>query len=111
MKRASLILVMIVLGLSSFAQDTWKIKLNSKQLLSSSVENEAKNKKNVKTTAFDKKGTLDITYKEAKPTSGWKRTLLFFDENDNELLRIDSISSTTKIKNTDLKKLLINKKQ
>lgn len=50
-------------------------------------------------------------YKEAKPAAGWIRSLMFFDENDNDLLRKDSISATTKIDNAAIKQLFAGKKK
>ena len=111
MKRIALILTLIASGLAGHSQQSWKIKLNGKVLLAASVENETSNTKKVKISTLDKTGTLDILIKEGKPMEGWKRSLLFFDENDNELYRLDSTKGTTRIKNTQIKKRLNNSKK
>ena len=111
MKRIALILTLIVCGLAGYSQASWKIKLHGKVLLGASVENEINNIKKVKISNLDKTGTLDILIKEGKSMEGWKRSLLFFDENDNELLRIDSTTGTTRLKNTQIKKKINNSKK
>lgn len=111
MKRIYWILVFIFTTLFATAQDNWKIKLNGKVLLSSQAENETVNSKRIKLTELSKKGTLDILYKESPPKSDWKRSLLFFDENDNELLRKDSITANTRVTTAAIKKLFAGKKK
>ncbi len=99
------------MAMISAAQDSWKIKLNGKILLSSNAENETKNTKKIKKTGLNNTGSLDIVYKDVDPVSGWKRSLLFFDENDNELIRKDSIKGTTKITTRSLKLLFTERKK
>ncbi|HEX7847199.1 MAG TPA: hypothetical protein VF476_15470 [Chitinophagaceae bacterium] len=111
MKKIFLIAGLVFMAFQLSAQDSWKLKQAGKVLLSANAENETANTTKIKRTAFDKSGTLDILYKDSKPAAEWKRTLLFFDENDNELLRKDSITATTKINNSTLKELFTGKKK
>lgn len=111
MKRISWIFSLLLANFFTQAQDSWKIKLNTKAILSSNAENEAANTKKVTSSEFDKKGDLEILYKEESAKEGWSRSLLFFDENDNELLRKDSITTNTRINNTSLKNLVADKKK
>jgi hypothetical protein len=106
MKIVALISIFFSSAIIGYSQDSWKVKLNSKLILGSAVENEIANTKKVKLSDLDKHGTLDILYKQANHREGWKRSLLFFDENDNEILRLDSVQTTTRIKNTQIKKRL-----
>jgi hypothetical protein len=93
------------------AQDSWKIKLNSKIIFTATGEDEIKNTKKIKRTELARGGTLDILYKESVPQESWKRTFLFFDENDAQLLSKDSVGAVTKINNTTLDKLFAGKKK
>ncbi len=99
------------MSLISPAQDSWKVKLNSKVILSAVTENEITNTKKLNTANLNKKGSLDILYKQAKTMDGWKRSLLFFDENDNELFRKDSIGATTRFSNSTIKEWVAGKKK
>ena len=88
---------------------TWKVSLNNKLLLSTSREDEKINTRNISLTSWKKKGYLEIRFKEVNPNS-WRRSFLFFDEADNQLLAKDSVSYV-KIPLTVLRKLFTGKKQ
>jgi hypothetical protein len=107
--------ILAALLLSTFtimhAQDSWKIKLNSKLILTGTGEDEIKNTKNIKRTELVRTGTLDILYKESVPRESWRRSLLFFDENDNQLFSKDSVVTVAKINNATLNKLFTGKKK
>jgi hypothetical protein len=92
--------------------DSWKIKWNKKTILETGKENEAINTKKIKKDDLKKKCVLEITYKEAdkEKEKQWTRSLLFFDEKDNQLLKKDSTHSVT-INGADLKKLFGDKKK
>ncbi|MFI5133394.1 MAG: hypothetical protein ACHQEB_03605 [Chitinophagales bacterium] len=62
------------------AQDSWKIKLNNKIILSTNKEDEPGNVRKITPADWTKKGNLEISYKEAVPET------IFFDEHDNQLL-------------------------
>ena len=61
------------------AQDSWKVTLNNKTLLSSSKSDETLNTKKVKSTDWKKNGFLEISYTETTP-SGWLHSMQFTDE-------------------------------
>ena len=109
MKNLLLLLVFLSSAFISQAQNSWKIKLNQKVLLSTSTEDEAKNSKKIKRIELNKPGFLEVLYKEMPVKTGWQRSLLFFDENDTELWRKDS--STSKIPNAIFKKISAGKKK
>jgi len=93
-------------------QDTWKIKWNKKVVLDASRENEKANTKKLKKAELSKKYFLEITYKESDPAKqkAWKRSFIFFGDNDNELLRKDSTRNVT-ISAAELKNLFGDQKK
>lgn len=90
-------------------QDSWKVKLNNKLLLATSKEDEKANIKKIKSTEWKKSGYLEIHFKEAYPNT-WKRSFLFFDEQDEQLLAKDNVISV-KLTIASLRKLFAGKKQ
>lgn len=64
------------------AQETWMVQLNSKVLLTATAEDTVANVVKLKDL---KKGSLLVTYKEPQK-EGWSRTLMIYDEGDNQLL-------------------------
>lgn len=88
---------------------SWNIKLNGKLLLSTSKEDEKINCKKVKAAQWSKNGYLEINFIEDEPDTWW-RSFLFYDEQDNELLRKDSTTSY-KILAKELFKLFSGKKE
>ena len=99
----------VLFGQGQEPQDSWKIKLNNKMLLSTSGENEKKNIKKITAAEWKKTGYLEIRFKDAYPNT-WKRSFLFFDEQDEQLLAKDSITSV-KLTIASLRKLFAGKKQ
>lgn len=73
-------------------------------------ENKDNNTQKVKLAELKNNCFLEVAYKENPAKKDWKRSFLFFDENDNELLRKHSTTST-KISGTELKKLFAGKKK
>ena len=88
---------------------TWKILLHGKIILSTGVEDENNNVRKLTLKEWKKKGQLEIDFKEPQPEF-WKRSFLFFDENDEQLWTIDSVTRA-RIPLTDLRKAFKNKKQ
>lgn len=110
MRKILLIISFLIAGFFSSAQsDSWKIKLNGKQILSTDKEDTLKNIKKIKLTEWKKTGFLEIAVKEAFPEK-WLRSFQFRDEQENELLRKDSVSFF-KIPSPVLYKLFKNKKE
>jgi hypothetical protein len=71
---------------------SWTIKLNSNKIISTSKEDINKNCIKLKSSDWNKDGNLEIIFKEDDPDA-WVRSFLFYDEDDNEVLRADSITS------------------
>ena len=109
MKRIFLITTLIFAAMLTDAQDSWVIKLNNKILLSTSEEDEIKNIKKITATEWKKNGYLEINFKEEYPNT-WKRSFLFFDETDAQLLSKDSVTYC-KITIVSLRKLFAGKKE
>lgn len=100
---------MIAIAGMAQAQNSWKIVLHNKLLLTSSVVSEEKNVRLIKKTDWKKNGYLEVEFKET-PSSGWQHSLHFQDENGNELLKRDKVSSA-KVSTASLRKLFAGKKQ
>lgn len=88
---------------------SWRIKLQEKVLLSTEVENEQLNSFNLSTKTWAKKGYLEISFKEAEKNI-WKRSFLFFDENDREILAVHN-RNYYKISTATLRRLFKGKKE
>jgi hypothetical protein len=92
------------------SQDSWKIKLNDTLSLNTNQENEIKNIKKISAAEWKKNGYLEINYKESEPNNKWKRSFLFFDKEDNQLLTKNNITSL-RIPVALLRKLFAGKKE
>ena len=79
------------------AQDSWKVLLNGKAVLSASTENEEKNRITVKASDLKKKQDFQVIYTEQPKEKGWDRTIMAVAENDHELSRQET--GKFKIKN------------
>ena len=93
-------------------QDNWKIKWNKKVILNATTENETKNIKKLKKAELSKRYSLEINYKESDPAKekAWNRSFLFFGDNDNELLRKESVRNVT-LTAAELKRLFGDQKK
>jgi hypothetical protein len=110
MKKILLIAGLICSGIMADAQSgTWKIKLNNKTILSTATEDEKANCKKIKLSEWNRPGKLDISFKENEPNI-WIRSFLFYDKEDNELLRKDSTYRVL-ITFSELKKIFKDKKE
>jgi hypothetical protein len=89
--------------------DRWIIKLNNKALLATSQEDEKSHTIKLKSSDWKKNGFLEIIYRQAVPDQR-KRSFLFFDEQENQLLVKDSVTSV-KLTISTLRKLFTGKKQ
>jgi hypothetical protein len=110
MKKILGILFFVSACIASSAQSgSWVIRMNTKELMAAREENEAEHAKTIKSSEWKKKGFLEISFKEAELNT-WKRSFLFFDENDNELLNKEN-TTYTKIPLSALRKLFVGKKE
>ena len=111
MKKIIFFSILLTLsGLMASAQGGhWKIKLAGKQLLSTSRENEKQNVKKLNVADWNKKGYLEINFREDDAHT-WYRSFLLVDADDNQLLSKDSVS-TAKFNLATLRKLFKGKKE
>ena len=109
MKKSFLFSSLMVAILFAQAQDSWTIKLNHILLLATSREDEKANTKKIKPAAWKKNSTLEIRYTQSDSFS-WRRSFLFFDEQDNQLLAKDSVTYSS-IPLALLRKLFTGKKE
>lgn len=85
--------------------DTWTISLNKKIILSTSNEDETANTKKIQRSALTKKAAfLDIKYTQGRVRTGWDRSIIFYDENDAELLS-KNIKAGIKLSSKEMKKI------
>lgn len=73
---------------------SWTIKLNNKEIVSTSKEDTQANCKKLKSSIWGKTANLEINFKEDEPDA-WVRSFLFYDEDDNEIFRADSTTKFT----------------
>jgi hypothetical protein len=90
-KMAGILLLMSSAGLAG-AQNSWKVVLHKKILLTSTVVSEERNVKLIKSSDWKKNGYLEVEFKE-NPPSGWLHSLRFMDEKGNEMLVRDSVTA------------------
>ncbi len=109
MKICFTIITFLILPLFVIAQDSWKICLNKKTVLIGSESNEELNTKKINQADWNKKGNLEIIYKE-KDTGFWNRSFQLDDENGNQLLSKDN-TTRVKIPLAALRKLFAGKKE
>jgi hypothetical protein len=67
------------------AQHSWKITHNGKAKISTSDENESRNRFSIKKTDFAKPGSLWVHYMEWEKQKDWERYIGIYDEKENEL--------------------------
>ena len=91
MKRISLPLLAIVLFASVESQDKWTVQLNNKTLLTAKKEDTTANVVSLKDV---NKGSLTLTYIQAKVQHKWGRRLVVYDVTDNELYAKEAFSIT-----------------
>lgn len=72
-------------GLSAIAQDHWKVCLDKKILLNTSIEDAQKNVIKFSSVDLKKSKIFVVNYNEAASQKGWERTISVYDEKDNEL--------------------------
>jgi hypothetical protein len=111
MKKILLFTISVFSILTTMAQTgIWKVKMNTKTILSATKEDEVKNKKTIKLTEWKKSGNLEIVFTELDKDIWFYRNILVFDNEDNELFRKDS-TNTVKIPLKTLRKLATGKKE
>ena len=79
---------------TSAQMGSWTIKLNNKEIVSTSKEDTQANCKKLKSSIWGKTANLEINFKEDEPDA-WVRSFLFYDEDDNEIFRADSTTKFT----------------
>ncbi len=111
MKKGLLLLVSVCSIFTAMAQSgTWKVKINTKTIVSAVAEDTEKNKKIVKLSEWKKSGNLEIIYTETDKDIWFYRHIYFFDKDDNEIFRKDS-TNNVKISLKQLRKLFAGKKE
>lgn len=74
-----------LIGSIGIAQDSWKVCLDKKILLSTSIENVEKNVIRISPADLKKAKNLIVSYKEANVQKGWERSISVYTEKDEEL--------------------------
>jgi hypothetical protein len=94
----------LTLMIFAFGQHSWKIRLNNSTILSTDSENETRNLRKIDKAALSGKGYFEAIYTNTSGEKGLIRSILFVDENDNEVMRKDSVRRI-KIPIGELKKM------
>lgn len=110
MKYIYIVTALLLSSLFLPAQGSWKVLLNNKVLLSTGREDEKANTKKITATEWKKNGYLKVCYEDVKAEKEWCRSFFFNDENDNELIRKDSVTRI-KIPIAALKKAFAGRKK
>ena len=109
MKLFYLFLASFFISLSTLAQPGWKVMLNGKTVLNTTVEDEAKNIVRIKKADLKKKKGLSLVYTEEAKKKDWERKMVLYDENDQELTR--QKGTQLKISNAALQSFFKNSKK
>jgi len=103
-------IISLIFSLNVKSQEvSWKIRLNGKTLVNTNIENEQKNTFRISASEWKKPGKLEISFKETDKGM-WKRSVFMNDENDNQLITKDSVT-TVSISLQELRKAFKNKKK
>ncbi|HNR15224.1 MAG TPA: hypothetical protein PKG90_01030 [Chitinophagaceae bacterium] len=105
----SIIIILFSISNAQAQTGSWKIKLNGKILLSTNKEDEKLNCKKIKPAQWNENGYLEISFTEDEPDTWW-RSFHFNDEQDNELIRKDSVTYF-KIPAKELQRIFTGKKE
>lgn len=81
------LLLLSLLQVQVNAQNSWEVMHNSKNLLQADQEDATANVITIKKKEFRQKGFFCISYTGISSPKDWVRTIAFFDESGNELLR------------------------
>ena len=81
------LMMSLSLAFSAFSQDSWKVVLNGTQLLETGAENEEGNLITLTKAELAKTGNFLIKYTEKEPQTGWKRTIMVVDKEENDIQR------------------------
>lgn len=114
------ILIAVVVSFTAQAQVKWIVRVNSKEVVKSTAENESKTIVTIKKADLAKAGSFTISYKKPESDSAWLRSIILEGVNDNSGMGITLDSSRSNkrpgellfsIANADLKKMLMEKKK
>jgi len=110
MKKTILLTGLLFWTFFAVAQSgSWRIRVNSKTILSTRQEDVAKNVKKISSAEWKKSGNLEILFAEDEKNI-WMRYFHLVDEFDNEIIKKDS-TTHAKISLAELRKLFTGKKQ
>ncbi|MGN6164132.1 MAG: hypothetical protein ACTHOF_06270 [Flavisolibacter sp.] len=87
MKFFSIFLTGVFINIAATAQDSWKVCLDKKTVLKTSVESEEKNVVHINAADLKNKNGFIVTYTGQTKKKDWERTIMIYDENDRELNR------------------------
>ena len=85
MKLLFFIFQILIMTSAVNAQHSWKITHNGKAKISTSEENESRNRFSIRKTDLAKPGSLWVHYMEWEKQQDWERYIGFFDEKENEV--------------------------
>jgi hypothetical protein len=92
--------LLILISLAGFGQGSWKVRLNEKTVLNTTVEDEEKNIILLKKSDLRKKKDFTLQFREENKKADWERTLMVYDEKDRELVK--QKGNQLKVKNSRL---------
>jgi hypothetical protein len=95
-----ILLIGLLIFNSTSAQDSWKVSHNGKTILTTNVESSEKNVIEINKNELKKKSYICVIYKEAVKQRDWNRSIIIFDEKDNQLYKKENF--TVKLENAVL---------
>jgi len=87
MKFFSFFFIGLFINIAATAQDSWKVCLDKKTVLKTSVESEEKNVVHINAADLKNKNGFVVNYTGQTKKKDWERTIMIYDENDQELSR------------------------
>jgi hypothetical protein len=110
MKQFLLIIVLNATAMTCLSQNSWKIRLNDITLISAAKEDEKAHVKRIDKALLSGEGYFEVIHTNASKDKNMIRSIVFVDDADNELLRLDSVSRV-KIPVRQLKSLFSENKR
>lgn len=91
-----------LLSFVTFHQEGWKVCLDKKVLFSASKDDPEKNVVRISDKDLDEHKNFIVNFKETASQKGWERSIIMYDEKDNELKKQSGkkfVLTTSELKN------------
>jgi hypothetical protein len=93
MKRLYILTLALLSVILGSAQDNWTVKMNKSIVLTGTTKTEQVKTKKLQSAQWKKNGFFEVIYKDKEKEEGWARTIILGDEEGNDIIRKDNVTS------------------